>query len=56
MSHYRTVVQQNGAKPVKALDPEVRLAPSWGSMITDGYGALRTAPWLIFFPALWRSA
>lgn len=26
--------------------------PSWGSMIADGYGALRTAPWLIFFPAL----
>jgi oligopeptide transport system permease protein len=26
--------------------------PSWGSMISDGYGALRTAPWLIFFPAL----
>jgi oligopeptide transport system permease protein len=26
--------------------------PSWGSMIADGYGALRTAPWLILFPAL----
>jgi oligopeptide transport system permease protein len=26
--------------------------PSWGSMISDGYGALRTAPWLILFPAL----
>lgn len=26
--------------------------PSWGSMISDGYGAIRTAPWLIFFPAL----
>ena len=26
--------------------------PSWGSMIADGYGALRTAPWVIFFPAL----
>ncbi len=27
MSHYRTVVQQNGAKPVQAPDPEVRPAP-----------------------------
>jgi transposase-like protein len=27
LSHYRTAVQQNGAKPVKAPDPEVRPAP-----------------------------
>lgn len=27
MSHYRTVVQQNGAQPVQAPDPEVRPAP-----------------------------
>lgn len=26
--------------------------PSWGSMIADGYGALRSAPHVIFFPAL----
>ncbi|MEZ4677938.1 MAG: ABC transporter permease [Caldilineaceae bacterium] len=26
--------------------------PSWGSMISDGYGALRAAPHVIFFPAL----
>jgi ABC-type dipeptide/oligopeptide/nickel transport system permease subunit len=26
--------------------------PSWGSMIADGYGSLRVAPWIIFFPAL----
>ena len=26
--------------------------PSWGSMIADGYGALRSAPHIIFFPAL----
>lgn len=26
--------------------------PSWGSMISDGYGALRSAPHIIFFPAL----
>lgn len=26
--------------------------PSWGGMISDGYGALRSAPHLIFFPAL----
>ena len=26
--------------------------PSWGSMISDGYGALRLAPHVIFFPAL----
>lgn len=26
--------------------------PSWGSMIADGYSALRTAPWVLFFPAL----
>lgn len=26
--------------------------PSWGSMISDGYGALRSAPHVIFFPAL----
>lgn len=26
--------------------------PSWGSMIADGYTALRVAPWVIFFPAL----
>ncbi len=26
--------------------------PSWGSMIADGYGALRSAPFIIFFPAL----
>ena len=28
MSHYRTVVQPNGAKPVVAPDPEVRPAPT----------------------------
>lgn len=27
MSHYRTIVQQNGAKAVQAPDPEVRPAP-----------------------------
>lgn len=26
--------------------------PSWGSMISDGYGALRAAPHVILFPAL----
>ena len=26
--------------------------PSWGGMISDAYGALRSAPHLIFFPAL----
>lgn len=26
--------------------------PSWGSMISDGYAALRSAPHVIFFPAL----
>ena len=26
--------------------------PSWGNMIADGYGALRSAPHIIFFPAL----
>jgi len=26
--------------------------PSWGSMISDGYTALRSAPHIIFFPAL----
>ncbi|MBE2240434.1 MAG: ABC transporter permease, partial [Caldilineaceae bacterium] len=26
--------------------------PSWGSMIADGYGALRSAPHVILFPAL----
>lgn len=26
--------------------------PSWGSMIADGYGALRSAPHVIFFPAM----
>jgi oligopeptide transport system permease protein len=26
--------------------------PSWGSMINDGYAALRSAPHVIFFPAL----
>jgi len=26
--------------------------PSWGSMISDGYGALRSDPYVIFFPAL----
>ncbi|MBK8046962.1 MAG: ABC transporter permease [Anaerolineales bacterium] len=26
--------------------------PSWGSMIADGYGAMRTAPWVLFFPAI----
>lgn len=26
--------------------------PSWGSMISDGYSALRSAPHVIFFPAL----
>ncbi len=26
--------------------------PSWGSMISDGYAALRAAPHVIFFPAL----
>ena len=26
--------------------------PSWGSMISDGYGALRSAPHVILFPAL----
>jgi ABC-type dipeptide/oligopeptide/nickel transport system permease subunit len=26
--------------------------PSWGSMIADGYSALRVAPWVLFFPAL----
>lgn len=26
--------------------------PSWGSMISDGYSALRAAPHVIFFPAL----
>ncbi len=26
--------------------------PSWGSMIADGYGSLRSAPHVIFFPAL----
>mgnify|MGYP001153424897 CR=1 FL=1 len=26
--------------------------PSWGEMISDGYGALRSAPHLILFPAL----
>lgn len=26
--------------------------PSWGSMIADGYGAMRSAPHVIFFPAL----
>jgi oligopeptide transport system permease protein len=26
--------------------------PSWGGMISDGYGSLRSAPHLILFPAL----
>jgi oligopeptide transport system permease protein len=26
--------------------------PSWGGMISDGYGAIRSAPHLIFPPAL----
>lgn len=26
--------------------------PSWGSMIADGYSSLRTAPWVLFFPAV----
>jgi ABC-type dipeptide/oligopeptide/nickel transport system permease subunit len=26
--------------------------PSWGSMIADGYSALRAAPWVLFFPAV----
>jgi oligopeptide transport system permease protein len=26
--------------------------PSWGGMISDGYGALRSAPHMVLFPAL----
>jgi transposase len=35
LSHYRTVVQQNGAKPVLAPDPEVRPAPTRRTFTTE---------------------
>ena len=35
LSHYRTVVQQNGAKPVQAPDPEVRPAPTRRTFTTE---------------------